>query len=58
VAHDAAATLDEGIVQALWMTPAELNAAADRHRSPLVWRVVMDHLAGQRFPLSMLQHLA
>ena len=58
VAHDPTATLDEGIVQAMWMSPAELNAAADRHRSPLVWRVVMDHLAGQRSPLSMLQHLA
>ena len=40
------------------MTPAELEAARERHRSPLVWRVVADHLAGRRHPLSMVQQLA
>jgi 8-oxo-dGTP pyrophosphatase MutT (NUDIX family) len=55
--HDASRKLDEGIVQALWLTPEELLAARDRHRSPLVWQVVADHLAGQRSALSMLQHL-
>lgn len=58
VAHHAARVLDEGIVQALWMTPSELLDARDRHRSPLVWQVVVDHLAGRRSPLSMLQHIA
>ncbi len=52
--HDPARTLDDGIVRALWLTPAELMAERVRHRSPLVWQVVADHLAGQRFPLSML----
>ena len=52
--HDPQRALDEGIVQALWMTPAELEAGRERHRSPLVWRVVSDYLAGQRHPLSML----
>jgi 8-oxo-dGTP pyrophosphatase MutT (NUDIX family) len=56
--HDPSRTLDEGIVQALWLTPDELLAARDRHRSPLVWQVVADHLAGHRSPLSVLQHLA
>ena len=56
--HDPARTLDEGIVQALWLPPDELLAARDRHRSPLVWQVVADHLAGHRSPLSVLQHLA
>lgn len=55
--HDPARTLDEGIVQALWLTPDELLAARERHRSPLVWQVVADHLAGHRSPLSVLQHL-
>jgi 8-oxo-dGTP pyrophosphatase MutT (NUDIX family) len=49
--HEAGRAQDEGIVQALWMTPRELQAAADRHRSPLVWRVVEDFLAGSRHPL-------
>lgn len=57
VAHDPSRPLDEGIVRALWMTPAELREAEGRHRSPLVWQVVADHLAGRRHPLSMLQQL-
>lgn len=46
-------SLDTGIVRTLWMTPDELRASADRHRSPLVMRCVEDHLAGQRFPLEL-----
>lgn len=49
--------LDAGIVQALWLTPAQLLAEAGRHRSPLVWRVMQDYLAGQRLPLAALAHL-
>ncbi len=44
--------LDAGIVRTLWMTPAEIEASRARHRSPLVWRCVQDHLRGQRFELS------
>jgi 8-oxo-dGTP pyrophosphatase MutT (NUDIX family) len=55
--HDPSRALDDGIVQALWLTPDELLARRDQHRSPLVWQVVADHLAGQRTPLSVLQHL-
>lgn len=58
VAHDPARALDEGIVRALWMTPGELLEARDRHRSPLVWQAVADHLAGCRHPLSLLQQIA
>ena len=46
--------LDKGIVRTLWMTPEEVRASADRHRSPLVLRCIEDHLAGQRFPLATL----
>ena len=56
--HDPERALDEGILRALWMTPAELMEARDRHRSPLVWQVVADHLAGRRHPLSLLQQMA
>lgn len=55
--HDPARRLDDGIVRALWMTPAELLAERARHRSPLVWQVVADCLAGQRHPLALLQAL-
>lgn len=50
--------LDDGIVQAVWLTPAELQARSDRHRSPLVWQVVQDFLSGRRSPLSTLQQIA
>ncbi len=52
---DAQRTLDTGIVRTLWMTPDEVRASADRHRSPLVLRCIEDHHAGQRFPLALVQ---
>ncbi len=58
VAHDAQRPLDTGIVRALWMTPAELGAEAPRWRSPLVWQVVADYLAGRRYPLDLLRQVA
>ncbi len=55
--HDSERQLDDGIVQAVWMTPEELQNARERHRSPLVWQAVSDYLAGRRSPLSLVQHL-
>lgn len=57
VEHDSERALDHGIVQAIWMTPSELQAQQARHRSPLVWRVVEDFLGGARYPLQALAHL-
>lgn len=51
IRHDPELALDEGIVRAFWLSPGELSADAARHRSPLVWRVVEDFLAGRRHPL-------
>ena len=48
---DPGRSLDAGIVRAVWLTPAEIRASADRHRSPLVLRCLEDHLAGRRHPL-------
>jgi 8-oxo-dGTP pyrophosphatase MutT (NUDIX family) len=45
--------LDHGIVRTLWLTPQEIEASRDRHRSPLVWQCVADHLAGRRYPLEL-----
>jgi ADP-ribose pyrophosphatase YjhB (NUDIX family) len=44
--------LDRGILRALWMTPDEVRASRDRHRSPLLVRCMEDYLAGARYPLS------
>lgn len=57
VSHDPDRPLDRGIERALWMTPAELQAAQARHRSPLVWRTVSDFLAGRRHPLDLVAEL-
>ena len=51
-AEEVGRPLDHGIVRTLWMTPEELRATADRHRSPLVLRCMEDYLAGVRLPLS------
>ncbi|MCW6026665.1 NUDIX hydrolase [Stenotrophomonas sp. SRS1] len=53
--HDPDRPLDDGILRALWLTPAELRADPTRLRSPLVWEVVADYLAGQRHPLSIVR---
>lgn len=47
-------TLDTGIVRTLWLTPCEIRASSDRHRSPLVVRCMEDYLAGRRFPLDLI----
>jgi 8-oxo-dGTP pyrophosphatase MutT (NUDIX family) len=57
LSFDRTRVLDDGIVRAFWMTPAELTAEAERHRSPLVARVVRDALAGQRHPLHLVRSL-
>lgn len=45
--------LDHGIVRTLWMTLPELRASRARHRSALVLTCIEDHLAGKRYPLSL-----
>lgn len=55
-ACDTARQLDTGILRAVWMTPAEMEASASRHRSPLVLQCVRDYLAGRRFPLDVIRH--
>lgn len=45
--------LDEGIIQAVWLTPEEL-AASGKARSPLVLKCLQDFQAGKRYPLDMI----
>lgn len=52
--HDAHRPLDTGIVQALWMARDELGSRGGMLRSPLVLRCLDDYLAGNSFPLAML----
>ncbi len=46
--------LDKEIVALHWLTPSELAARREAHRSPLVARCVEDFLAGRHFPLEVL----
>ena len=48
--HDPGRPLDDGIVQALWLSHDELVARRAAHRSPLVLRCVEDFRAGRRLP--------
>jgi ADP-ribose pyrophosphatase YjhB (NUDIX family) len=48
--------LDTGILRTVWMTPEEIDASQERHRSPLVWQCVQDYLAGRRYPLEIIRH--
>lgn len=55
-AHHAERQLDTGILRAVWMTPDEIRATRERHRSPLIVQCVEDYLRGQRFPLETIYH--
>ena len=57
LAHHAQRPLDTGILRAVWLTPAELECDAARHRSPMVRRCVQDYLAGCALPLESVAHL-
>ncbi|MBK0062296.1 MULTISPECIES: NUDIX hydrolase [unclassified Acinetobacter] len=50
---DLNATLDTGIIRAVWMNLNELQETA-RARSPLVTKAIQDALSGQRYPLSLI----
>lgn len=55
--HDSTRPLDRGVRRALWMTRSEIAALGERLRSPLTLRSIDAWLAGQRLPLSTLDHL-
>ena len=55
-AFDANRILDSGILRTVWMTPNEIRDSQARHRSPLVWRCVEDHLSGRRYPLELIRN--
>jgi len=55
--HEPWRGLDEGICRAVWMTQAEILAAEERLRSPLVMRCIDDYLAGSRYPVDLLNHI-
>ena len=55
--HHPSLALDDGIIQALWMTRSELENKAPRLRSPLVLQCIDDHLAGKQYPLDIMHYI-
>lgn len=55
-AHEEDLALDSGILRAVWLSPDELAALGERHRSPMVARCVADYLEGRRYPLDLIRH--
>lgn len=48
--------LDSGILRTLWLTETELRKS-ENLRSPLVIKSIEDYLAGNKFPLSLIQNI-
>lgn len=48
--------LDDGIIEAIWLSADEIHARQASWRSPLVGRCLDDYLAGQRLPLTAIHH--
>jgi 8-oxo-dGTP pyrophosphatase MutT (NUDIX family) len=46
--------LDHGIVRTHWMSPDEIRASSERHRSPLLLQCMDDYLKGKRYSLEMI----
>ena len=55
--HHLKQTLDDEIIEALWLTPDEALSDRFEHRSPLVSRCLNDYLEGKRYPLELINEL-
>ncbi len=58
LSHDTGRPLDDGIIQALWLTREQLLQRATTLRSPMVMRTVDDYLGGVRLPVAPLNELS
>jgi len=56
--HNAALPLDDGIERAVWLKRDELEKRAAQLRSPMVLQGIDDYLAGNRYPLDIVQHIS
>lgn len=56
VKEHAELNLDSGIERAIWLTEKDIKEHKSL-RSPLVIKSIEDYLAGQKFPLSLIQDI-
>jgi 8-oxo-dGTP pyrophosphatase MutT (NUDIX family) len=55
IEHLASSPLDTGIIDAHWLTRDELQNLDEKLRSPMVLKCIDDYLAGNQYPLELLQ---
>jgi NADH pyrophosphatase NudC (nudix superfamily) len=51
--HDPNRRLDQGIIDAVWLTYEEILERKDQLRSPMTLQIIEDYRAGRRFPLAV-----
>ena len=49
--------LDDGIIEAVWMTPDEIMAERSIHRNPIVAQCLTDYVNGQKLDLALVKDL-
>ena len=49
--------LDDGIIEAVWMTPDEIMAERSIHRNPIVAQCLTDYINGQKLDLALVKDL-
>lgn len=54
ISFDDKAQLDDGIVQAVWLSIDELKAQPEKLRSPLVLQNIESYLTGTQYPLTLI----
>jgi 8-oxo-dGTP pyrophosphatase MutT (NUDIX family) len=56
--HDPQRTLDEGILDAPWLSLEQIKEKTSTLRSPMVLQCIEDYLSGKRLPLNSISHVA
>ena len=52
--HNPEQTLDDDIIQAVWLSREELASQPEKLRSPMVLTCIDDYLAGKKYPLELI----
>lgn len=52
--EDLNSKLDDGIIQAIWLTPDEIEARQEQHRSPIVSKAIQQYFNDPHYPLAMI----
>lgn len=53
ISHDPNRPLDNGIIEAVWLSYEELLARKDQLRSPMTLQIIEEYRSGRRFPLEV-----